>query len=164
MAAFAGASVSHAVAHPSFGVAVIARGQAWRYDASGWRAVWSSRRGDGSVSALAFAPDGELWIGTNTGLVRLGRDGREHRDLAGTPIVSLAVGDHGSAYVGTRGAGLFARYAHGWRPVDAAGERGVAHVARMAPAADGALWLALGDGELLRAGPATRPVPHVSAR
>jgi ligand-binding sensor domain-containing protein len=162
--AFSDVPVAHAAAHPEHGVAVVARGRVWRRAASGWHAVWGTRMGDDSVSAIALTSEGELWIGTETGLVRIDRSGRERRDLEGMPIVSLAAGNTGSAYAGTRGSGLFTRYAQGWRPVDAAGERGVGHVTELASAAGGTLWLALGDGGLLRAGPSAPPVAHVSAR
>ena len=160
--AFAGTTLERAVAHPEHGVAVAAHGVVWWGGDAGWRRAWEARAADGAVSALALSPEGELWIGTEGGLVRVERSGGVHRELRGAPVAALFAGAGGAAYAGTRGAGLFARHASGWRRVEAAGGLGTANVTGLAAAPEGALWLALNDGGLFRAGPASRP-PPVSA-
>ena len=93
-----------------------------------------------------------LWIGTGGGLVRLARDGSARLELVGARVEALSESRGGVAFVGTRGDGLFARYAGAWRRIDATGHRDVRWVSDLAPGAGGALWLTAGGRGLFRAG------------
>jgi ligand-binding sensor domain-containing protein len=162
--AFANVPILHVAAHPRHGVAVAGRDRVWRGDSTGWREVWRTHDARDAATTVALSPEGELWIGSRDGLVRIDRDGRARRDLPGVRIASVATREDGAIYAGTHGAGLLQRYAGGWRRVDDAGGHDVSHVTGLASAPGGALWLALGDGGLLRAGPGSAALPHVALR
>lgn len=66
------------------------------------------------VTAIAFEPDGTVWFGTDSGLSRLGSDGRwqtyTSRDgLADNLIRALAVADDGTVWAATANAGVSRR-------------------------------------------------------
>jgi hypothetical protein len=149
LAPFAGVPVDRISADVDQGVAIAAAGRVFRSDAGGWREVWRAR--DATVSALALAPDGELWIGTASGLVRIDHSGRAVHELRDLSMDALVPGDAGASLAG--GAGLFTRYAAGWRRVEAVGELAVSEVSHLAPASYGALWIAMTGRGLYRVRP-----------
>lgn len=152
--------IDHLVAGDALGVALATAGEVWlrsRDDAE-WTRVWQGGSTDGALGALAAGPDGELWIGTQSGLVRIGRDGSLRRELTGRPVAALAVG-RAVALAGTRDAGLYVRYAGDWRRVDGLRDAELAGVSALATAPGGSFWVVLRGRGLYRAGPAREELP-----
>ncbi len=103
--------------------------------------------------AIARGPSGELWIADGEWLMQVGPDRRRishagpDTGLAGGAVRSLAMGTDGALWVGTE-KGLSRRSAGGawsrWPMPVTASE----HVADIAPAPDGGVWLALAASEV----------------
>jgi ligand-binding sensor domain-containing protein len=150
---FARRPIDHVASDGGERVAVAVGSDVWLRNGVGhWRHVRHGGARDGRVSELGFTPAGELWIGTTRGLLRRDAAGRLHRELGGAHIDALAADAAGATFVGTRGAGLFTRYARGWRRIDAADGPALRRVRALAPGPHGTLWLALGGRGLVRAG------------
>ena len=116
--------------------------------------VWQARDGlpQSAVQALAQTPDGYLWIGTSTGLVRF--DGSRfvrfgHADdkaFADDSVWSLTVTSDGTLWIGTEGGGLI-RYRGGlFRAF--AGAAGLTNlfVRAICERRDGSLWVGTDHG------------------
>ncbi|WP_147652497.1 hybrid sensor histidine kinase/response regulator [Vulcaniibacterium gelatinicum] len=125
-----------------------------RFDGAGA----ACRRG---VLALADAPGGGVWAGTDTGHLCHSHDGRRFRHLATLPLApdgveraiwTLHAARDGALWLGTS-AGLF-RYAHGRLRAIAPARLGRANVTHVRAEADGSYWIGsdLGLHRLLRDG------------
>jgi ligand-binding sensor domain-containing protein len=102
-----------------------------------------------TVTALARAADGSLYVGSERGLARF-EDGRAARveDLAAVPVRSLAVDEVGRIWVGTENNGLYAYDGAAWQPVTAGLPSPT--IAALLPDPYGALWVGGENGGLMR--------------
>jgi len=97
-----------------------------------------------SVNALAAAPDGSIWCGTDRGLARI-TGGRVEtvEAIDGRPlgvVTAVAVDRQGRVWVGSGSSftGVYRRDAHGWRKLDDLD----AYVHRISLDPSGAVWFA----------------------
>ncbi len=105
------------------------------------------------IVSLLEDRQGRLWAGTDAGLFVRAADGwREPPDagLSGVRIWALHESPDGRLWVGTRGRGMLAFDADGWRRFDAAS--GFPHhiVRRIAHSRDGTIWAATAGAGLVR--------------
>ncbi|WP_298820239.1 transcriptional regulator [Chloroflexus sp.] len=128
------------------GLALIAAGERWE-----WQPLPAGLREHAVARALASAPDGTLWLGTNAG--GAARDAHGHWQLLpqagrGGMILSVAVGQHGEVWFG--GIGVVSRYlshSNVWQHFDRADGFAGAGIADLLIDQTGTVWAAtLGEG------------------
>ena len=132
--------------------AIVFRGEIWA--ATAGHGIWRKRvtplfrrhaiPTSNSVNALAAAPDGSIWCGTDKGLARIA-DGRVEtiEAIAGKAlgvVTAVAVDRQGRVWVGSGSSftGVYRRDAQGWRKFDDLD----AYVHRISLDETGALWFA----------------------
>lgn len=116
-------------------------------------ASWQVEDGlpQGSVLSLVQTPEGDLWFGTQSGLVRF--DGltfnvytrRSHPGLVGNYVSTLLVDRRGRLWIGS-GRGLSCYEQGRFRQISIADPRAVIIVTALAEQADGVLWVATRSG------------------
>lgn len=132
------------------GVLVDRQGQVWGVNGpTFWRLDAGNRVRSGTLvkAVTAVAPDGAVWVVTESGLVRhmAGR-----RQIVTTPasfaqITALAPAANGALGVGTT-AGLYWYDGREWRHFTAADGLAANHVTQVAVAADGSVWVGTKGG------------------
>jgi ligand-binding sensor domain-containing protein/serine phosphatase RsbU (regulator of sigma subunit) len=111
-----------------------------------------------TVSAIAEDAAGTLWFGTDGGLSRFdeGRFGPAEKglpsgvEIGGAVVLSLHAGRDGTLWIGTKGAGLFARRGGAILPVAAERGLGGATVTALAADHDGNEWIGTDGGGVYR--------------
>jgi signal transduction histidine kinase/ligand-binding sensor domain-containing protein len=109
---------------------------------------WTAQDGaPQGVNALAQAPDGILWVGSDSGLYSF--DGRNFAEFQSRPgdaelpasrVESVLVSRAGEIWVGFRSSGI-ARISHGRVTLfDPAGQIPLTHIQHMRQSSDGAIW------------------------
>jgi signal transduction histidine kinase/ligand-binding sensor domain-containing protein/HPt (histidine-containing phosphotransfer) domain-containing protein/ActR/RegA family two-component response regulator len=110
---------------------------------------------EGRIQALAAAPDGTLWVGTDHGLGRLA-DGRwttftERDGLPDDEVTALAVDRDGNVWAGTRrGLARFHEGREGWETLPARDGASPLSVRSLFEDAEGSLWIGTETGGLSR--------------
>lgn len=105
--------------------------------------------GISNVNAIALAPDGSVWCGTEDGLARLVAGRVERTKFIGstrlTGVTACAVDREGRVWIGSGGhfTGAFRRDGESWTRVGAAEGFVDAHVHRITCDPTGALWFAV---------------------
>ncbi|MDP3046733.1 MAG: two-component regulator propeller domain-containing protein [Chloroflexota bacterium] len=107
----------------------------------------------GTVTTIAPAPDGSLWLGTGFGdLCHLDAAGQKclaMKSMPGNPVGlnGLAVDGAGQLYYASDGAGVSAYDGKGWRQFTVPGESLASNrISAMAEDKDGAIWIATDSG------------------
>ena len=107
----------------------------------------------GTVTTIAPAPDGSLWLGTGFGdLCHLDAAGQKclaMKSIPGNPVGlnGLAVDGAGQLYYASDGAGVSAYDGKGWRQLTVPGESLASNrISAMAEDKDGAIWIATDSG------------------
>src|SRR5690606_22610537 len=77
------------------------------YEKGKWTSIADEELARRNVNAIAFTPDGDVWVGTNQGLRRYDARG-EFKEAPGDgyPANALLVDRHGVLWIGTGGSGL----------------------------------------------------------
>ncbi|HEY8549977.1 MAG TPA: two-component regulator propeller domain-containing protein [Vicinamibacterales bacterium] len=119
--------------------------------------VWSSREGlpHNSVKAVVRCPEGYLWLGTQSGLIRF--DGvsftlfnRDNTPAFTNDNIRALVHDGNTLWIGTDGGGLVRYENHQFTRIDR--DKGLPHniVLALLAARDGSLWIGMANGRIAR--------------
>ncbi|MBX3061151.1 MAG: hypothetical protein KF770_32230 [Anaerolineae bacterium] len=132
------------------GVLVDRQGQVWGVNGPAfWRLDGGNRMRSGTLvkAVTAVAPDGAVWVVTESGLVRhlAGRRQTVSTPASFAQITALAPADNGALAVGTT-AGLYWYDGRAWRHFTAAVGLAANHVTQVAVAADGSVWVGTAGG------------------
>jgi ligand-binding sensor domain-containing protein len=107
----------------------------------------------GTITSIAAAPDGSLWMGTGFGdLCHLDAGGQKcltMKSMPGNPVGlnALAVDAAGQVYYASDGAGVSVYDGKGWRQLTVAGESLASNrISALAEDKDGAIWIATDSG------------------
>ncbi|MCB1568096.1 MAG: PAS domain S-box protein, partial [Xanthomonadales bacterium] len=108
------------------------------------------------VSAMTLDPDGQLWVATSRSLHRIDTRQRVALRFSDRPALALAIGPSGELWIGAR-AGLY-RKARGASTIERVwplrlpetGPQSCCEVQAVAQAPDGAVWLAVKEGNVWR--------------
>ncbi|HET9048792.1 MAG TPA: EAL domain-containing protein [Chiayiivirga sp.] len=111
------------------------------------------------VSAMTLDPDGQLWVATSRSVHRIDTRQRVALRFSDRPALALAIGPSGELWIGAR-AGLY-RKARGASTIERVwplrlpetGPQRCCEVQAVAQAPDGAVWLAVKEGNVWRFDP-----------